>query len=68
MARFYSDENIDRYRRLAADEIAPADRSRVLKRLAEEWTAFKREYREGGRPDGSWKSALSIGTESNMDK
>ena len=43
MGRFFSLTNLDRYRRLADDETAAAERSRVLKALAEEWSAFTRE-------------------------
>ena len=43
MGRFFNLTNLDRYRRLADDEIAAAERSQVLKALSEEWRAFTRE-------------------------
>jgi hypothetical protein len=46
MDRFFSLKNLDRYRRLADDEIAAAERSRVLEVLASEWDAFTRECRK----------------------
>jgi hypothetical protein len=45
MARFFSQTNLGRYRRLADDEIDAAERSRVLKMLATEWGAFMLECR-----------------------
>ena len=43
MGRFFSSTNLARYRKLAYDEIAAAERDLILKTLAEEWSAFMRE-------------------------
>ena len=45
MDRFVSQENIRRYRRLASETTNPAERSRILKLLAEEEAKFKLEVR-----------------------
>jgi hypothetical protein len=48
MGRFFSLMNLDRYRRLANNEIAAAERSRVMKTLSEEWSAFTSEFGKAG--------------------
>jgi hypothetical protein len=45
MARFFSSANLDRFRRLASDGIATAERKRVLQMLNKEWDAFVQECR-----------------------
>lgn len=45
MGRFFTPTNLGRYRRLAGDENNATERDRVLKVLAEEWSAFTRECR-----------------------
>jgi hypothetical protein len=45
MDRFVSRENIKRYRKLAGESIGPAERSLIMKLLAEEVTKFKVELR-----------------------
>jgi hypothetical protein len=54
MDRFVTRENIDRYRRLASESTDAAERSRIMKLLAEEDAKFKLELsREGGAAEGS---------------
>ena len=43
MDRFFGPLNLRRYRRLANAEIESAERTSILKMLAEEWHAFTRE-------------------------
>jgi len=56
MDRFVSRENIGRYRQLASESIEPAERSLIMRLLAEEVTKFKMELKhrgnasEGGLP------------------
>lgn len=45
MARFFSSANLDRFRRLASDGIATAERKRILEVLSKEWNAFVQECR-----------------------
>ena len=45
MERFFSPMNLDRYRKLAAGNIDPSERFRLLKILREEMKAFRREAR-----------------------
>ena len=45
MARFFSPTNLSLFRRLASEEIAATERTRVLDVLAHEWDAFKLECR-----------------------
>ena len=48
MDRFVSRENIERYRRLATETADAAERSRILKLLAEEEAKFKLEMSRSG--------------------
>jgi hypothetical protein len=43
MGRFFSSTNLDRYRKLASGAIAEAEQHQLLKDLAEEMNAFRRE-------------------------
>jgi hypothetical protein len=45
MDRFFSPTSLGRYRRLADDKIDATERNQVLRVLAEEWSAFVREFR-----------------------
>jgi hypothetical protein len=45
MARFFSQSNRDRYRKLASGTISQAEQHQLLDDLAEEMNAFKREAR-----------------------
>jgi len=45
MARFFSQSNRDRYRKLASGTISQAEQHQLLDDLAEEMDAFKREAR-----------------------
>jgi hypothetical protein len=45
MARFFSQSNCDRYRKLASGTISQAEQHQLLGDLAEEMDAFKREAR-----------------------
>ena len=45
MDRFVTRENIDRYRRLASETTDAAERSKIMKLLAEEDAKFKLELR-----------------------
>ena len=45
MARFFSQSNRDRYRKLASGTISRAEQHQLLDDLAEEMDAFKREAR-----------------------
>jgi hypothetical protein len=45
MARFFRPSNLDRYRMLADSKTDTVERTRVLRVLAEEWSAFTRESR-----------------------
>jgi hypothetical protein len=48
MDRFVTRENIERYRKLAGESTDSAERSRIMKLLAEEETKFKLELRRRG--------------------
>ena len=43
MGRFYSSTNLDRYRKLISGAIGEAEKHQLLKVLAEEMNAFRRE-------------------------
>jgi hypothetical protein len=45
MERFFSSTNLDRYRKPASGAIAAAEQHKLLKDLAEEMNAFRREAR-----------------------
>jgi hypothetical protein len=45
MERFFSSTNLDRYRKLASGAIAAAEQYQLLKDLAEEMNAFRRDAR-----------------------
>ena len=45
MERFFSSTNLERYRKLANGTIAAAEQQALLKDLAEEMNAFRREAR-----------------------
>ncbi|WJR75683.1 hypothetical protein [Bradyrhizobium sp. NP1] len=45
MARFFSQSNRERYRKLASGMISQAEQHQLLEDLAEEMDAFKREVR-----------------------
>jgi hypothetical protein len=45
MSRFYSQTNLNRYRKLARGAIGVAEQRQLLKDLAEEMNAFRREIR-----------------------
>jgi hypothetical protein len=49
MDRFFSEENIRRYRKLR-DAVMGAQRATILKQLAEEETAFKVQFRARSEP------------------
>ena len=41
--RFFNDQNLDRYRRLASEVITAPERQRLIQLLAKEMNAFRRE-------------------------
>ena len=45
MSRFYTQANLDRFRKLASGAIGEAEQHKLLADLAEEMSAFKREAR-----------------------
>lgn len=45
MSRFFSPRNLGRYRKLASGAISEAEQHQLLKDLADEMTAFRREAR-----------------------
>jgi hypothetical protein len=51
MEGFFSSTNLDRYRKLTSDAIAPAEQHKLLKDLAEEMNAFRREARRAANRD-----------------
>jgi hypothetical protein len=62
MDRFVTRENIERYRRLASQLTDSAERSRIMKLLADQETQFKLELRrKGNAPDG--RSPVNAATE-----
>ena len=62
MDRFVSRENIKRYRQLASESLEPAERSLIMKFLAEEVTQFKVELRSQPKvPEG--RSPVNAATE-----
>jgi hypothetical protein len=66
MDRFVTRENIERYRTLASESTDAAERSRIMKLLAEEDAKFKLELsREGGATEGS--SLVSTATENRAE-
>jgi hypothetical protein len=65
MDRFVSRENIKRYRQLASESLEPAERSLIMKLLAEEVTQFKVELRSQPKvPEGS--SPVNAATETRV--
>jgi hypothetical protein len=47
MSRFFSPANLDRYRQLAGGCLGEAEQHQLLRALAEEMKAFRREARMG---------------------
>lgn len=45
MGRFFSRQSLNRYRRLARDELAALERNRILQALTEQWESFMRDCR-----------------------
>jgi hypothetical protein len=65
MDRFVIRENIERYRKLASESTESAERSRIMKLLAEEVTKIKLELRR--RSDApERRSPLSAATEARV--
>ena len=66
MDRFVSRENIRRYRRLASESTDAAERSRIMKLLAEEEAKFKLELsRRRDAPEG--RSPVNAATENRVE-
>lgn len=58
MSRFFSPSNRDRYRKLASSAISDDEQHQLLKDLAKEMDAFKREARCCLSPTGENGSAV----------
>ena len=58
MNRFVTQKNINRYRKLASESTDAAERSRIMKLLAEEYAKFKLE--RGARAASPKETRLSV--------
>jgi hypothetical protein len=60
MSRFFSPINLDRYRQLASGSLGVAEQHGLLRALAEEMKAFRREARMGSVRRSAFKQNIDF--------
>jgi hypothetical protein len=68
MDRFVTRENIERYRKLASESTDSAERSRIMKLLAEEVTKIKLELRRRRSDAPEGRLPVNAATENPVER